>query len=192
METNHVAFGIFALMCCMDSGVAQLDDELQARFERADLETVRLQPANFVGPPEPVKATLSRLGCRIPQPWGDSKPRNLICGEFMEAGRTQWAALCSRNRSSAIIVIDENGPVRAELASRPDRGYLQGIGNGQIGFSRQLSPVGRDFILARFRAFGGPEPPPIDHQGIDDSFLGKASIVLYFHEGKWLQLTGSD
>ena len=192
MGTSRVAFWVFALMCWADSGVAQLDGELRARFERADLETVRLQPANFVGPPEPVKATLSRLGCRIPQPWGDSKPRNLIRGEFMEAGRTQWAALCSRNRSSAVIVIEENGPVRAELASRPDRGYLQSIGKGQIGFSRQLSTVGRDFILAHYRAYGGPKPPPIDHQGIDDSFLEKASIVLYFHEGKWLQLTGAD
>ncbi|MCZ6760793.1 MAG: hypothetical protein O7D29_10570, partial [Gemmatimonadetes bacterium] len=79
-----------------------------------------------------------------------------------------------------------------ELASRPDRGYLQSIGNGQIGFSRQLSTDGRELMLAHYRAYGGPKPPPIDHQGIDDSFLEKASIVLYFHEGKWLQLTGAD
>ena len=192
MGTSRVAFWVFAVICWPDSAGAQLDDELRARLERADQETVRLQPSNFIGPPNAVKATLSRLGCRIPQPWGDSKPRNLIRGEFMEAGRLQWAALCSRDRSSAIMVIDEKGLVRAELASRPDRGYLQGIGNGKIGFSRQLTPVGRDFILARYRAYGGQEPPAIDHEGIDDSFLGKASIVLYFHEGNWLDLTGSD
>ena len=182
-------FVAFALICWTASSGAQRDPD----FERADRETVRLQPTHFVGVPEPVKATLSQLGCRIPQPWGtNEKPRNLIRGEFMEAGWAQWAALCSRNRSSVIIVIDENGRVRAELASVPDWGHLQGIGDGKIGYSRGLAPVGADYILSHHQAYGGPKPPPIDHQGINDAFLGKASSVHYFHKGKWLRLTGAD
>ena len=180
------AFVAFALICWTDSSGARLD------FERADRETVRLQPTHFVGVPKTVKATLSGLGCRIPQPWGTKKPHNLIRGEFMEAGRTQWAALCSRNRLSAIIVIDKNGRIRAELASVPDLGFLQGIGDGKIGYSRGLAPVGADFILSHYQDYGGQKPPPINHQGINDAFLGKASIVHYFHEGKWLRLTGAD
>ena len=183
------AFVAFALICWTDSSGAQRDPE----FERADRETVRLQPTHFVGVPEPVKATLSQLGCRIPQPWGtNAKPRNLIRGEFMEAGRAQWAALCSRYRSSAIIVIDGNGRVRPALASVSDWGHLQGIGDGEIGYSRGLAPVGADYILSHYQAYGGPKPPPIDHQGINDAFLEKASSVHYFHEGKWLRLTGAD
>ena len=42
------------------------------------------------------------------------------------------------------------------------------------------------------RPMGGPKPPPIDHQGINDAFLEKASSVHYFHEGKWLRLTDAD
>ena len=110
----------------------------------------------------------------------------------MEAARTQWAALCSRNRSSAIIVIDENGRVRAKLAAVPDWGHLQGIGDGKIGYSRGLAPVGADFILDRYHAYEGRRLPLIDHKGINDAFLGKASSVHYFHEGKWLRLTGAD
>ena len=110
----------------------------------------------------------------------------------MEAARTQWAALCSRNRSSAIIVIDENGRVRAKLAAVPDWGHLQGIGDGEIGYSRGLAPVGADFILDRYHAYEGRRLPLIDHKGINDAFLGKASSVHYFHEGKWLRLTGAD
>ena len=181
-------FLALALICWTDSSGAQRDPD----FERADRETVRLQPTHFVGAPKPVKATLSGLECRIPQPWGVKKPHNLIRGEFMEAGRTQWAALCSRNRTSAIIVIDENGRVRAKLAAVPDRGHLQGIGDGKIGYSRGIYPVGSDYILDHYQAYGGPKPPPIDHQGIDDAFLEKASVVHYFHKGKWLQLTGAD
>jgi hypothetical protein len=54
------------------------------------------------------------------------------------------------------------------------------------------SPVGREYILKHYRAYGGPEPAAIDHQGINDSFVGKASVVRYFHAGKWLELTGAD
>ena len=154
-------FWAFVLSFWMDLSGEQLD------FERADRETVRLSPTHFVEVPESVQATLSLLGCRIPQPWGtNEKPRNLIRGEFMEAGRTQWAALCSRNRSSAIIVTDENGRVRAELASARDKYFLQGIGGGKIGYSRGVYPVGADYILSHYQAYGGPKPPSIDHQGI--------------------------
>ena len=69
---------------------------------------------------------------------------------------------------------------------------MQGIGGGKIGYSRALSPAGADYILSVYQAYGGPKPPPIDHQGIDDAFLEKASTVHYFHEGKWLRLTGAD
>ena len=184
-----LALVAFVLICWTDSSGAQLDPD----FERADRETVRLHPTRFVGVPEPVKATLSQLGCRIPQPWGaNEKPLNLIRGEFMEAGRAQWAALCSRNRTSAIILIDENGRVRAKLSSAPDWGHLQGIGDGNIGYSRELVPVGADYIQSYYQDYGGPKPPPIVHHGINDAFLEKASIVHYFHAGEWLQLTGSD
>ena len=38
----------------------------------------------------------------------------------------------------------------------------------------------------------GPEPPPIDHQGINYAFIEKASVVLYWYEGQWLCLQGAD
>jgi hypothetical protein len=46
--------------------------------------------------------------------------------------------------------------------------------------------------MRHYRAYGGPKPPNIDHQGIDDAFIEKASTTHYFHQGKWLKLTGAD
>jgi hypothetical protein len=66
------------------------------------------------------------------------------------------------------------------------------IPEDQIGYSRAISPVGREFIVRHYVAYGGVKPPPIDHQGIDDAFVGKASVVFYFYRGKWLELTGAD
>jgi hypothetical protein len=79
------------------------------------------------------------------------------------------------------------------INEREDRSYLQMLEqDGAFLYSREIRAVGRDFIIGHYRAYGGPEPPLIDHQGIDDYFLEKASITWYFHEGKWLQLQGAD
>ncbi len=198
-----------SLMLVLLFGATSASVHPQDRWSVADEEIVRLAPAAFEKVPAAIRKALSDLGCSIPQAWGNAvgnndqgcsipppggsdRPHNVVSGEFMEAGRTQWAGLCSRNRSSAIIVIDENGRVRAELASAPDRRYLQGIGCGKIAYSRWLSPAGADYILSVYQAYGGPKPPLIDHQGIDNAFLEKGSTVHYFHEGTWLRLTGAD
>jgi hypothetical protein len=65
-------------------------------------------------------------------------------------------------------------------------------GDTKIGYWREISPVGRKVITRDFQAYGGVKPPPINHQGIHDAFIGKASVVLYFYRGKWLKLTGAD
>jgi hypothetical protein len=73
-----------------------------------------------------------------------------------------------------------------------DRNFLQGITANEIGFSRGITPVRKDFIMRHYDAYGGLKPPPIDHQGIDDAFIEKASVTWYFQGGKWLRLTGAD
>jgi hypothetical protein len=80
----------------------------------------------------------------------------------------------------------------SQLAKGPDKTWLQTIGEGKIGYSRRITPVDGAGILGYEPAFGDPRPPTIDHQGIEDSFLEKASVILYYYRGKWLRLTGAD
>jgi hypothetical protein len=118
----------------------------------------------------------------------------VIRGEFAKRGQTDWAVLCSKDGASSVLVF-WRGSARsvAEIAKAADRNYLQVVGgNGEIGFSRSIIAVGREYILNHFREYGGPRPPRIDHQGIDDGYLGKASYTLYYHWGKWLELQGAD
>jgi hypothetical protein len=61
-----------------------------------------------------------------------------------------------------------------------------------LGYSRAISAVGKNHILDYYKAYGGTEPPPIEHQGINDAFAEKASVVRYFYRGKWLELQGAD
>jgi hypothetical protein len=81
---------------------------------------------------------------------------------------------------------------RTPLQSAEDHIFLQDLGGNQLHYSRGISPVRTGSIMQHYQAYGGPTPPPIDHQGIDDAFIGKGSETWYFHRGKWLKLTGAD
>lgn len=75
----------------------------------------------------------------------------------------------------------------AEISLKKDSDYLRGD-----EYSRAIAAVGQAFILDHFQAYGGPTPPPIDHQGVNDAIVEAASVVHYFFRGKWLQLQGAD
>jgi len=49
-----------------------------------------------------------------------------------------------------------------------------------------------DLRGAHHELYGGPKPPPLHHDGINDMFVGKASVVWYRYQGRWLQRTGAD
>jgi hypothetical protein len=136
---------------------------------------------------------LERRGCSIPQEFFAKKPNNVVKGQFARPGESDWAVLCSTKGVSTILVFwsgSEKDP--AAIAPMEDRTFLQGVTDEKIGYSRGISPVGRNFILRNYDAYGGPKPPLLDHQGVDDAFVGKASATWYFHGGKWLRLTGAD
>lgn len=94
--------------------------------------------------------------------------------------------------SSILVFWNGSEAAPAEINSAPNSNYLTPLENGKVGFSRAISRVGKDFILEHFKAYGGPAPPPLDHDGINDEFLEKGSTVHYFYRGQWLELTGSD
>jgi hypothetical protein len=171
----------------------QLSDDLKRKFDQADQKIVRLPPSTFPELPANVVRELQRRGCTIPQEAFTKKPHNVVSGNFAQVGQTDWAILCSVNRFSSILVFF-NGSERnvQEIAKMEDRIFLQGISADQIAFSRGIRPVGKDFIMRHFKAYGGPKPPPIDHEGIDDEFIEKASVTWYFDRGNWLRLSGAD
>ena len=174
--------------------LAQPPEAWKQRFVEAERRIQRLPPTAFVDElPKQVVEELQRRGCTIPQGPLPKMPHNAIKGQFAKSSQTDWAVLCSINGVSSILVFwngSANNP--ASIAQREDRTFLQTISADEIGFSRGISPVDKEFIMRHYRAYGGPKPPPIDHQGIDDAFIGKASVTWYFFGGKWLGLQGAD
>lgn len=165
----------------------------QDKWEVADSNIKRLPPNAFTQLPRNILRYLEANRCTIPQYYADQRPHNVIHGQFARKGQYDWAVLCSRNRISSIIVFwNGSAKKRSEIVKSADRIYLQGDERGGPGFSRVIGVVGKKFILDHYRAYGGPKPPPITHQGIDDGFMEKGSVVLYYHRHKWLELQGSD
>ncbi len=183
--------GLAAIATALSFG--QLPEELKRKFDEAERRIVRLPPAAFPELPANVVRELQRRDCTVPQEAHTRKPHNVIKGEFAKPGQTDWAVLCSVRGVSSILVFwngSETNP--SAIAPAEDHNYLQGITAEQFGFSRGITSVGKDFIMRHYRAYGGPTPPPVGHQGIDDAFIEKGSRTWYFHGGTWLQLTGAD
>ena len=162
-------------------------------WNAADLATVRIRPAAFPEVPAAVRAEMERRGCTVPQPYGATRPANLVSGRFTSAGQTDWAGLCSRDRISVILVFRGGSTTDvAELARHPDRSYLQGLGGGVIGFSRGLELADAAYIRAHHDPRSRPPLPTLDHDGINDIFIEKGSVVWFWSQGRWLELAGSD
>ena len=172
---------------------ARSPQDFRARFDAAAKAILSVPPDAFAQLPDAIISTLRSLGCTIPQPSASGPPRNVIRGDFFAPGQVGWAVLCGSGGFSSILVFrDDLDAHPEELARSEDKGYLQDVGNDKIEYSREITAVDRKFIMTHYRAYGGPEPPPIDHQGIDDAFLEKASVTYYWYEGKWLRLQGAD
>lgn len=150
-------------------------------------------PSAFAKLPVEVTVDLQRRGCRIPQHGDIHEKTNVIRGNFAKVGQMDWAVLCSVHGVSWILVY-WNGSAQnpAKIARFGDSNYLDRDAAGAMQFQREIEPVGERFIMKHYRAYGGPTPPPIDHQGIDDAFIGKASVIWYLNGGKWVKLTGAD
>ena len=189
------AMRLFLIIVVLSPTLVAFQNQHEAvKWKLADAATVRLSPQSFPWLPRDIIRNLQARGCSIPQEFGNRKPHNVVSGEFITRGQRDWAVLCSRNRNSSILVFWGGSVHKVSAISRsPDPGFLQTIdGGGSIGFSRAIGAVGRDYILKHYHEYGGPKPPSIDHQGIEDAFVQKGSVLHYYHLGKWLELRGAD
>lgn len=164
-------------------------------FQRADEATVRRSPGEFPDLPSEVRTALEQRGCTIPQPFdARGEKRSVISGRFTSAGQTDWAVLCSHERRSAILVFHRGRSDHQvdEIAEEPDSQYLQVVSGGrEIGYSRQLAVVKPRSIRQRVTR-GAHGLPSIDHDGIENIFLGKGSVIWFLSNGKWMRISGDD
>ena len=164
------------------------------KWELADRETVRLPPSDFPHLSKSVRDDLDARGCTIPQVYcGNCKPHNVISGHFKHPSQVDWTVLCSIDRQSTLLIYwGGSAESVSELSTTADKRWLQGMGGDIIGFSHGIYTVDAKYITDHAHWYGGELPPHLDHEGIDEAFVEKASSVHYWYEGEWLQLRGAD
>lgn len=158
-----------------------------------------LSPDSFPNLPKPVRDSLVSRSCQIPVPGADRA--NVITGAFTAKGAVEWAVLCSVRDTSQILIFNaRNGTLVDSLNRSGDSGWIQGNGNNTKLFSRfiavvpmsQLNIVPADTTSEDVVYYGAFLPKPIDHDGIDQAFLDKASTTFYFAQGHWIKVGSSD
>jgi hypothetical protein len=142
--------------------------------------------SKFAKLPDALREDLQIRGCTVPQPPFSRELTNVIRGHFRDTQHVDWAAVCDvRNKDMSMILVywagNFTGPAVLN-ASKLSKGNCW----------TEIAPVGKAFITEHYRAYGGPKPPPIDHEGINVGICDKASTVSYFYRNHWLTLTGSD
>jgi hypothetical protein len=168
---------------------------LPAHVASVGQEIVRLAPSAFSALSPTVRRDLERRGCRIPQSFARRDPHNVVRGRFTRAGQMDIAVLCSTGITSTILVFRGGTTSEVvELASQSDETFLQTIAaDGRLGYSRALAVANSTHIRQHHAECGGLEPPTrIDHDGLEDIFVEKASVIWYWYRGRWLMLQGSD
>ena len=175
------------LLLSASTGTLAAQDE----WAMAERGISRLAPISFSKAPPKIIEALENRRCLVPQVAGDSTPHSVVKGSFTRPGQTDWAALCSRARASTIVII-WGGPSDCpdEMEVRQDKAYLIKGSDGTIRYLRKIEAVLPARIKALFSRYGGDPPPPLNHDGINDRFLGKGSVIRYCYEGKWRELTG--
>lgn len=148
-----------------------------------------LPPNAFSILPAPIAGELERRRCVIPQSYPDSTPHNVIRGRFMSAVRTDVAVLCATDGTTMILVFPgEKADSVVELAGKPGE-----VPVDSTSFSgRAIAVVDSQYIRVRYERYGGPRPPLIEHEAINDIVVGKASVVWYWNGRRWLELQGAD
>lgn len=174
--------------------VAFVDGEEPDKWEVGDRDTLRLPPSDFPKLPKSVRRDLDTRGCTIPQAQSsDRQPHNVISGYFNRPDQIDWAVLCSIDRFSTLLVYwDGSSKSVLELSTTPDKQWLQSTGGDNVGFSHVVSTVSATYITEHAHRYGDKPPPVLDHEGIEDAFMGKASSIHYWYQGAWLILQGTD
>ena len=117
----------------------------------------------------------------------------MIRGRFTSQQSTDIAVLCSKGGVSAILVYRDGATKDvATLAAMADKGFLQTGSAKAIEFSRAIGVATPAQMRIYHEAFGVGKMVRVDHDGINDAFVCKASTVRYWFNGKWLELAGMD
>jgi hypothetical protein len=151
----------------------------------------RVSPDAYASVPAPIREELKKRGCELPetQNW-DQTRLNIVQGQFSSNAQKDWVAICIAPDGTirGLIFWANSAPCSSEITSGwPMKSRLP---PGSAG-SLYLLRADRQQILSYRKFFGDKSENPVVHDGVE---VGgeEASMIYYYHKGKWLELMGND
>ena len=150
-----------------------------------------LPPASFTEVPAAIRSDLQKRHCLIPQTYEAHSPENVIHGAFREKGSSDWAALCSQNGTTTLLIYwDGSATKPAEMAAQLDTDTADPHNETNLlGYARGIDPATPKSISETIvnKPYG-----PFDHDGIRDAHIEKSSVIHYFKGGTWMTLAATE
>jgi hypothetical protein len=170
---------IFAVVPLLFVAATADAQALPEEFRKAWPDFRYLEPKQLRQVPAPVRADLEARGCRVPMFTKWDGPHNAISGQFLQAGRQDWAVLCASDGKTTILVYpggaaDAVQPLRSE-ESDPRR-FLHAV-SAFVLSKRALRDQQGELPVQSF-----------DHDAIEDGPIGEPGRVVYHRAGEWMLL----
>jgi hypothetical protein len=172
---------------------AQQVDTTLPQYQKALASIKTIEPRSIKQLPDEILYTLEREGCKIPVIEGSKNPQGWIKGHFLNDQQTDFAALCltPQNEMTIKIAWGDKRPCSITIGYGMVQKYILPKGTDDFAFARILlkSPTER---MDYFAYHNEQKRPAKGQEGIEDTLIGKGSLIYYCLEGKWVPLETSN
>jgi hypothetical protein len=158
--------------------------------------TEERKPESIPQLPLEVRLDLAKRQCFVPTYYGEVGPGDhaYARGHFRSGTSMDYAVVChipQRRAQNVLVYSNSGGAWHGEVIS-------EGTFDPSPTADKCEATVGiatPKYIVDHARAYAPEELkrlPKLDHSGVDIGICEKASIIYYFHQGRWLTLQGAD
>lgn len=155
--------------------------------------TEKAKPRDFPDLPKHVRKALEKRPCLVPQVDSLPSPHNVISGEFSRTGQKDWVALCSSNgRLHVVVLWQRHSPCPEVVTEMKEENALQAMEGGVLAFSLTIVRAEPAYIEQKQREYEPARTLKPSHDGIEITFVGKASTIAYCNGKDWVMLQGAD
>jgi hypothetical protein len=145
----------------------------------------RLPVASFPDLPQKVASQLEKLGCLIPQTYQAHHPENVIHASLERPGSSDWAALCSTDRTVKLMVFFASSSDPSIMASESESARMETHDRtGVLGFAWGID-VASPQQVREAQATMEHHPPLLDHDALADTFVEKSTTYHFFTKNAW-------
>lgn len=171
-----------------DSAAAMLTERGQLNVSGRDVPYLirRLPVASFPDLPEKVASELEKLGCMIPQTYQAHHPENVVHASLERPGSSDWAALCSSERTVKLLVFfASSSSAPAVLASESETARMETHDRtGVLGFAWGIDAASPQQVREA-QSTMEHHPPMLDHDALADIFVEKSTVYHFFTKNAW-------